>query len=48
MVLDQKQSYFIRVESIQNSSIAAESGPVTILKRQSQAGPPEQSRSNGQ
>jgi len=47
MPLDAEQSFFIRVESTQNRSIAAESGPVTILKRQFQPKPPEQSLSKG-
>jgi hypothetical protein len=36
MPLDGKQSFYIRVESTQNRSITAESGPVTILPKQSQ------------
>lgn len=47
MPLDGKQSFFIRIESTQNRSIAAESGPVTILPRQSQPGDQRQGISPG-
>jgi hypothetical protein len=35
--MDRKQSFYIRVESTQNRSIAQEVGPITILPEQSQA-----------